>query len=188
MPKSPDEKWIPAFKIWLEHKGRPTIGRGGAEILSAIERTGSITKASESVGMSYKYVWDHLAEMENAVGQPIIRTQRGGKAGGGGAKLTEVGKALLREYRQVEGYMSEVLKDTEYWEAIGLKLSARNQLEGVVRDVEVGAVTASVKVKIVTPATITAVITKEAAEELNIRVGDTVKAVVKSTEVMIAKD
>jgi molybdate transport system regulatory protein len=38
-----------------------------------------------------------------------------------------------------------------------------------------------------TPATITAVITKEATEELNIKVGDTVEAVVKATEVMVAK-
>ncbi len=188
MPQNPDDKLIPAFKIWLELRGRPTIGRGGAEILTAIERTGSITKAAESVGMSYKYVWDHLAEMERAAEQPIIRTQRGGRAGGGGAELTEVGKALLREYLRVEGYISEVLRDTEYWEAIGLKLSARNQLRGIVREVEVGAVTARVKVEISTPVTLTAVITKDATEELKIKVGDTVKAIVKSTEVMIAKE
>lgn len=188
MPKNPDEKWTPTFKIWLEHNGRPTIGKGGAEILAAIEQVGSITQAAESVGMSYKYVWDHLAEMERAVGQPVIRTQRGGRAGGGGAELTEVGRALLREYRRVEEYISEVLRDTEYWEAIGLKLSARNQLKGIVREVEIGAVTARVKVEITTPVTITAVITKDATEELKIKVGDTVKAIVKSTDVMIAKD
>ncbi|MEM3737285.1 MAG: LysR family transcriptional regulator [Candidatus Bathyarchaeia archaeon] len=188
MPKEPGGKWAPAFKIWLEQEGRPAIGKGGAEILEAIAQTGSITKASESIGMSYKYVWDRLAEIEKAVGQPIIRTRRGGSAGGGGAELTEVGIALLHEYRRVERYVSDALRDREYWEAVSLKLSARNQLEGVVRRVEVGAVTAKIEVEILTPTLITAVITKEAVEELCLKVGDSVRAVVKSTEVMIAKE
>ena len=37
------------------------------------------------------------------------------------------------------------------------------------------------------PLTVTAVITKEAIEELDIKVGDEVTAIVKSTEIMIAK-
>ena len=37
------------------------------------------------------------------------------------------------------------------------------------------------------PVTVTAVITKEAIEELDIKVGDEVSAIVKSTEIMIAK-
>jgi molybdate transport system regulatory protein len=68
-----------------------------------------------------------------------------------------------------------------------LKISARNRLKGTVKNVEKGIVTSKIKIEITTPATITAVITKEATEELNIKVGDTVEAVVKATEVMVAK-
>jgi len=53
--------------------------------------------------------------------------------------------------------------------------------------VETDGITAKVKVQIHVPAVITSVITKEAVEDLGIKVGDEVSAVVKSTEIMIAK-
>ena len=53
--------------------------------------------------------------------------------------------------------------------------------------VETDGVTAKVKVEIKAPAIITSVITKEAVEDLGVKVGDEVQVVVKSTEVMIAK-
>jgi molybdate transport system regulatory protein len=46
---------------------------------------------------------------------------------------------------------------------------------------------AKVKVEITVPATVTAMISKEAAEDLGIKVGNQVEAIVKATEVMIAK-
>jgi molybdopterin-binding protein len=69
-----------------------------------------------------------------------------------------------------------------------LKLSARNQFEGKVEDVEIGVITAKVKVKIEVPATVTSVITKEAVEDLKIKKGDKVKVIIKSTEVILAKE
>ena len=46
---------------------------------------------------------------------------------------------------------------------------------------------ASVKIEVTEPGVITAVITRESAEELGLKEGDEVKAIVKSTEVMVAK-
>ncbi len=68
-----------------------------------------------------------------------------------------------------------------------VKLSARNQLTGKVVAVEKGVITAKVTVEVMVPATVTAVITKDSVEELDIKVGDEVAAIVKSTEIMIAK-
>ncbi len=68
-----------------------------------------------------------------------------------------------------------------------MKLSARNSLKGKVIAVEKGIITAKVKVQIMVPAVVTSVITKEAVEDLDIKVGDEVTAIVKSTEVLIAK-
>ncbi len=68
-----------------------------------------------------------------------------------------------------------------------MKLSARNQLKGKIVSVEKGVITAKVKVEVMVPATITAVITKEAVEDLGLKVGDEVAAIVKSTEVIIGK-
>ncbi len=68
-----------------------------------------------------------------------------------------------------------------------MKMSARNQLRGTIKKVEKGIITGLVKVEIETPATITSVITKEAIEDLDLKVGDKVQVIMKSTEVMIGK-
>lgn len=178
----------PASKIWLEYQGRPVLGKGGAEILKAIKSEKSISKAAKRLGMSYRYVWNYLERIKNITKKPVVRTFRGGRYGGGGAQLTELGESLLREYNRMERYIDVLLVDEEYWEAVGLKISARNRLKGVVIDVEKGDVTAKVKIKIEIPVVVTALVSREAVEELDIKSGDDVEAVIKATEVMIAKE
>ena len=68
-----------------------------------------------------------------------------------------------------------------------MQLSARNQLEGKITNVEKGAVMSNVKIEIADPNVITAVITKESAEKLGLSEGDDVTAIIKSTEVIIGK-
>ena len=68
-----------------------------------------------------------------------------------------------------------------------MELSARNQLEGKVTSVELGAVMANIKIEVSEPNVITAVITKESAERLGLAEGDDVTALIKSTEVIIGK-
>jgi len=181
------EKHKPMCKVWLEYKGEPILGKGGAKILEAIQEEEAISKAAKKVGMSYRYVWNYLAKTEKTLQEPIVQTYRGGRTRGG-AKLTKLGEDLLKEYKRVEGYVGEILGDEEHWEAVGLKISARNRLKGVVKEVEKGVVAAKVKIKINTPVVVTALISKEAVEELNIKPGNNVEAVIKATEVMVAKE
>jgi molybdopterin-binding protein len=68
-----------------------------------------------------------------------------------------------------------------------MPLSARNHLKGEVTDVLLGTITALVTLK-VGDNTVESVITKRSAEELKLRKGDQVTAVIKATEVMIQKD
>jgi molybdopterin-binding protein len=68
-----------------------------------------------------------------------------------------------------------------------MKLSARNQFRGRIVEVKKGVITAEVKVEITMPVTITSVITKDSADDLDLKVGDEVVAIVKSTEVIISK-
>ena len=182
-----NKKHTISCKAWLEYKGKPLIGKGGAEILEAIDSENSISKASETLGMSYRYVWNYIQEIQGAMEEQIVETYKGGKSGGGGAKLTDLGRSLLGEYKQAEIYLDKVLSNPDCLEVKGLKLSARNQFKGKVVAVEKGVITAKVKVEVKMPVTVTAVITKEAVDELDIKVGDEVTAIVKSTEIMIAK-
>jgi molybdopterin-binding protein len=67
-----------------------------------------------------------------------------------------------------------------------MKLSARNQLPGTVEQVHLGEIMARIVVKVGQHA-IESVITRQSAEELALKKGDSVHVVVKSTEVMIQK-
>ena len=67
-----------------------------------------------------------------------------------------------------------------------MKLSARNQLPGTVEQVHLGEIMARIVVK-VGEHMIESVITRQSAEDLGLKQGDSVHVVVKSTEVMIQK-
>jgi molybdate transport system regulatory protein len=181
------EKRRPSCKIWIEHQNKPILGKGGAQILEQIAKEENLSRAAKRLGMSYRYVWNYLKKMEKIVGEPIVETYKGGKSGGGGGRLTELGRDLLDEYSRLEGFLNEVISSVEFAEAIGLKISARNRFKGKVVSVEKDGVTAKVKVEVRMPVIVTALISEEAVEDLNIRVGDEVEAIVKATEVMIAK-
>jgi molybdopterin-binding protein len=66
-------------------------------------------------------------------------------------------------------------------------LSARNRLSGVVRAVEVDGFLARVELDVTEPARVTAIITREAAEELGLKPGVAASAVVKATAAMIER-
>ena len=67
-----------------------------------------------------------------------------------------------------------------------MTLSARNRLTGEIVEIEFGGVMAHVTVR-VGKGLIESLITKRSAEEMKLKVGDTVTAVIKSTEVMLEK-
>ena len=67
-----------------------------------------------------------------------------------------------------------------------MKLSARNQLTGTVEVIDHGAVTTTVKIRLQGGDLITSSVTKEAAEDLQLKVGSSVIAVIKSSDVIVA--
>jgi molybdopterin-binding protein len=67
-----------------------------------------------------------------------------------------------------------------------MKLSARNLLEGTIRDVRKGATTAHVEIELKGGGTIISSITIEAVEELGLKKGTGAYAVIKASDVMIA--
>ena len=68
-----------------------------------------------------------------------------------------------------------------------MALSARNQLSGKIKEIQIGDIMAHVVVKVGSNL-IESVITRSSAEDLQLKKGDAVRVVVKSTEVMIQKD
>ena len=83
------------------HAADLAIGPGKIALLEAIERTGSITAAAKSLGMSYRRAWMLVDETNRCLIAPAVATATGGSRGGG-TVLTSVGKDLVSRYRAVE--------------------------------------------------------------------------------------
>jgi len=66
-----------------------------------------------------------------------------------------------------------------------MKLSARNQIAGIVKTVKPGATTTHVTIEVSPTVTITSSITNEAAEELGLKPGMQAIAVIKASDVMV---
>jgi molybdopterin-binding protein len=69
-----------------------------------------------------------------------------------------------------------------------MKLSARNQLKGRIVEVQKGATTAHVKIDLGHGSVVIASITNEAVDDLRLTVGDAAWAVIKASDVMVAKE
>jgi molybdate transport repressor ModE-like protein len=87
--------------VWLEKDGEPVIGRGRAHLLQEIDRTGSIRRAAEEMGLSYRHAWGMVGKMGRASGKPVVISRRGGRDGGV-TTLSEHGRELLEAYLMAE--------------------------------------------------------------------------------------
>ncbi|PKO97692.1 MAG: molybdenum-pterin-binding protein [Bacteroidetes bacterium HGW-Bacteroidetes-9] len=68
-----------------------------------------------------------------------------------------------------------------------MKISARNQLKGIIREIKPGVVTAKLTIDIGGGNLLSSVITMDSIDDLNLKEDDEVFAIIKSTEVMIGK-
>jgi molybdate transport system regulatory protein len=71
------------------------LGPGKVDLLEAIDRNGSISAAGRDLGMSYRRAWLLIDQVNNVVASP-------GGAHGGGAQLTNFGRALIAAYQRIE--------------------------------------------------------------------------------------
>ncbi len=77
------------------------LGPGKTDLLEAIEKTGSISAAAKSLGLSYRRAWDMVDTMNRSFKEPLVLGAIGGKRGGG-STLTPTGKQLILVYRKME--------------------------------------------------------------------------------------
>jgi len=89
-------------KSWLEIDGRFAIGPHGFELLSAIQRYHSLTRAARAVGWSYRRAWDYVRRAEGVFGSPLVST-RAGKGQARGSTLTPLGLDVLRLGATLQG-------------------------------------------------------------------------------------
>jgi len=79
-----------------------SLGPGKIALMEHISKCGSITSAGREMGMSYRRAWLLVDEINHMFREPLVEKQLGG-AGGGGARLTKLGRDVVGRYRSIEG-------------------------------------------------------------------------------------
>ncbi|GAB4331600.1 MAG: winged helix-turn-helix domain-containing protein [Promethearchaeota archaeon] len=89
-------------KAWLEVAGKPVLGKGLYRLLAELSETRNLTDAAARLKYSYKYAWNLLRRLKLRTGLPAVKTEKGGKGGGGKVTLTEWGAGLLKAFEDLE--------------------------------------------------------------------------------------
>lgn len=74
-------------------------------LLQAIAQTGSLSRAIQDVGLSYRHAWGLLGKLEHALGRQLVKLERGR-----GAQLTPLGKRLMARAAQMEDQLGPQLR------------------------------------------------------------------------------
>lgn len=166
-----------------------------ARLLQALDAHGSISAAARAVGMSYKGAWDAVTALNTFVGEPLVTAETGG-SGGGGARLTEMGRRVLAFHQALTTLQQRLLSGAagvdnldHMLEKLGnlmLRTSARNQYEGTVHAIQRGAVNSEVTLDLDGGDRLTAIITNRSVDDLGLRAGGSAIALVKSSFVVLA--
>ncbi len=85
-----------SFQMLVSEDGEIIMGKGRLDILSSIDKTGSINKTAKALNMSYKSVWSKIRSTEAHFGQPVVHADRVT-----GTVLTEAGRDLVCRFRKL---------------------------------------------------------------------------------------
>ncbi len=102
-------------RIRIEFRGNTIIGPGKAELLRHIKALGSLRKAAETMGMSYRKAWYSIHQINESAPEEVVALSRGGKSGGN-ATLSAYGEKLLDNYTKIsngcQDFLDEQLKNS----------------------------------------------------------------------------
>lgn len=184
--------------LWISVDGKDLGGHGRIALLRAVAENGSITRAAQAFGMSYKSAWDAINTMNELSGEPLVERVTGGR-GGGSTQLTEHGRRVVERYELVDAVHQRFIRllgqgamdlDEEFslLKVLNVKTSARNQWVGTVSAIRAGAVNDEVEVLLPGGVRIAAIVTRASTEALGLRLKQTVIVLVKSSVVLLATD
>jgi molybdenum ABC transporter molybdate-binding protein len=93
--------WSVEVQLRVERKRKTVLDERSADLLAALDRTASISASARLLGISYRHAWLLIQQANAAAGEPLTEAVVGGKRGGG-ARLTERGRAALAAFEQVQ--------------------------------------------------------------------------------------
>jgi molybdate transport system regulatory protein len=179
----------------LHGGGRLLVGRDRIKLLEKVAEFGSIAKAAKATGFSYKTAWDSVNAVNNLLPTPAFHTRPGGRSGGG-AEVTPEGLRLIATFHRLEEKLSRISnliaeeglegqEDALLW-TVGARISARNVFQTEVANVRRWPVDVEVTLKFALDQQILAIVTNEAADDLQLAPGRRALALVKSSFIRLA--
>ena len=90
------------------------IGPGKIALLEAIRSTGSISAAARSLGMSYRRAWLLVEEVNDALREPGVTAETGGRRGGGAMLTSAAGCELTRGRRITKNHLKSWIKSRKF--------------------------------------------------------------------------
>jgi molybdate transport system regulatory protein len=179
------------------------LGDKRIRLLEAIDKTGSISQAAKAVPLSYKSAWDAVDDMNNIAPEPLVTRIAGGKHGGG-TVLTTFARRLIAFYRALEKESQLALEKLtsnlnlngvcdvddfrQTLRRMSMNTSARNQFAGPIVAIKEGVVDTEVTIELAPKLVLTAIVTRESAENMNLCLGRDVLAFVKASSILLLMD
>jgi molybdate transport system regulatory protein len=201
--KSPQAERRLTGRLEVETEQGFFLGNTRIRLLEAIYTHGSILQGAKFVPLSYKAAWDAVDAMNNLADRPLVTRVTGGRSGGG-TQLTDYGRQMVELYRALEADYQAALERLaasmnasgadgvgtlqefrRFLKRTSMKTSARNQFACTIIGLKAGEVEYGVRLKLGDANELAAIITRESAENLKLKVGMEIWALVKAPSVMI---
>lgn len=198
MPSLPHTKLT--GKLLIDTAMGSFLGDKRIRLLEAIDKSGSISQAAKAVPMSYKAAWDAVDDMNNVAPEPLVNRSAGGRHGGG-TELTAFARRLIAFYRALEkesqlalekltsnleqSGVCDVADFRQVLRRMSMKTSARNQFAGPISAIQEGVVDTEVGIQLAPDLVLTAIVTRESAENLGLALGRDVLAFVKASSILL---
>ncbi len=93
-----------------DEQDESVVGEGRVKLLCLIKRHGSIARAAEELGMSYRTAWGKIKGAEKALGFKLLESHSGGNRGGG-TELTPQGAEFLSRFLVFEKQLKETAQE-----------------------------------------------------------------------------
>ncbi|WP_374334551.1 TOBE domain-containing protein [Leeia sp.] len=191
-------EWDVQGSIWLQSGAQKLGSSLHMALLAQLDDCGSITKAAQTVGLSYKAAWDAINHMNSLAETPLVERLAGGK-GGGGTRLTPRGQQLVANFRRIElehqrfltrlaGLADGLPEDYQLLRRMTMRTSARNQFAGTIQTLQRGAVNDEVVLDVANGFQLVATITRDSSEALALQPGMTAFALIKASSVLLVSE
>ena len=102
-------KDFPHATLRIEMAPGRRLGPGKIRLLELVGKTGSISAAAREMDMSYRRAWLLVEESNTLFAEPLVDSTTGG-TGGGGARLTDLGHAVIAAYRGIEKEAADLVE------------------------------------------------------------------------------